>query len=376
MLLITVVCFIHVLSHTIHAMSLHTMSATPIDTGDAYVKHLRGNIGTKLGVQMQLVMSAGKLRGTYFYERFAPFYVGAVNDRRLNLEGTIDRDGRFILTEALNGKVTGIFRGRSEGIAADGAPVDVQAVRLTGAWSRSNGTNSMPFTLTEIGFELKDAARFVAQRRVENDVLEGVAYHLSIARPLLKNDAQAARANAFNRAITKLIGEMSDEFRNEVKEYVSDETRKNIAKNKLPPKSLDIDYQILFTDANFVSLRFTKDAFFGAYPYTTFVSLNYDLRTQRAVAFKALFKSEADYITELDRICAELFKHTPYAEFPAEARLSVTNTSFTGWNATPDYLVLNFSVPHVLGDTVEVFVPYDELKGIINPTGLLAGIMD
>ena len=371
MLLIAVVCLIHFLSHTLHAQT-----ATPTDTGDAYVKHLRGNIGTKFGVQMRLVMSAGKLRGTYFYERFEPFYIGVDNDRRLRIEGTIDRDGRFILTEESNGKVTGIFRGRSEGIAADGTPVDVQAVRLTGAWSRSNGTNSMPFTLTETGFELKDGARFVAQRRIENDALEGVAYHLSVARPLLKNNAQAAPANAFNRAITKLTGGMSDEFRNEVKGYGDDETRKNIAKNKLPPKSLDIDYQMLFADANFLSLRFTKDAFFGAYPYTTFVSLNYDLRTQREVPFKALFKSEADYTKELDRICAELFKQTPYAEFPAEARLSVTNTSFTGWNATPDYLVLNFSVPHVLGDTVEVFVPYDELKGIINPTGTLAGIMD
>lgn len=357
-------------------MPPHAMSTTQADTGDAYVKHLRGTIGAKFGVQMRLVMSAGKLRGTYFYERFEPFYIGAVNDRRIDLEGAIDHDGRFTLTETTGDKVTGIFRGRSEGIAADGAPVDVQAVRLIGSWSRSGGANSMPFTLAEIGFELKDAARFIAQRRIENDAIEGVAYRLSIARPQLKTQGQDARANAFNRLITKLTGAMSDEFRNEVKEYGDDETRKNVAQNKLPPKSLDIDYQILFADGNFVSLRFAKDVFFGAYPYTTFVSLNYDLRGQREVAFKALFKSEADYTKELDRICAELFKKTPYAEFPAEARLSVTNTSFTGWNATPDYLVLNFSVPHVLGDTVEVFVPYDELKGIINPTGWLAGIMN
>ncbi len=376
MLIVTVAFFIHVLSHTLHAMPPHKMSTTQADTSNVYVKHLRGTIGAKFDVQMRLVMGAGKLRGTYFYERFEPFYIGAVNDRRLDIEGTIDRDGRFTLTEKTDDKVTGIFRGRSEGIAADGAPVDVQAVRLSGSWSRSNRTNSMPFTLAETGFELKDGARFVAQRRIENDALEGVAYRLSIARPLLKNNAQAARTNAFNRAITNLTGSMGDEFRSEVKEYGGDETRKNVAQNKLPPKSLDIDYQILFADANFVSLRFAKDAFFGLYPYTTFVSLNYDLRTQREVTFKALFKSEADYTKELDRICAELFKKTPYAEFPAEARLSVTNTSFTGWNATPDYLVLNFSVPHVLGDTVEVFVPYDELKGIINPTGTLAGIMD
>lgn len=371
MLLLAVACFIHVLSSTLHAAQ-----TTSFNTDDAYTKHLRGTVGAKSGVQMTLVMSAGKLRGSYFYERSVPFYIGAANDRCISLEGTIDRHGRFTLTERTDGKITGKFFGRSEGVAADGTPVDEQAVRLVGTWSRVDRTNSLPFTLTEAGFELKDGARIVAQRRVENDALEGVAYHLSIARPLLKNRAQAARANAFNRLIMKITGEMGDEFRREVKEYGDDETRANIAKNKLPPKSLDIDYQILFANENFVSLRFSKDAFFGAYPYTTFVSTNYDLRAQREVSFKALFKLEANYTRELDRICAELFKKTPYAEFPDEARLSVTNASFTGWNATPDYLILNFSVPHVLGDTVEVFVPYDELKTFINPTGTLAAIMD
>ncbi len=334
---------------------------------DVYTKTVRGAIGDKFDVSMTLQMGAGKLRGIYFYEVTDAFYIGAVDDRRIDLEGTIDDAGRFRLTERTNGKVTGNFRGRCEGTNADGTPVDEQALRLVGTWSQADNSNQMQFRLTEAGFDFRDGGRIVAQRRIEHDA----AYRLSVARPLLKSSSQTARMDAFNRFVLRNLTSEITEFEDAVKE---DEAA-SITRKDAPLKSLTIDYEVMIIDGDLISLRLSKNYFAGAYPSRSFAPVNFNLRTQREIPFKSLFKSEVDYEKALDRICTQLFKNTDYASFSRETRLSVTNTTFSGWNLTPEFLVLNFSVPHVLGDTVEVFIPYRELQEIINPTGAIAQIM-
>src|SRR5689334_16568195 len=67
------------------------------------VKYFKGSIGSSLDLQMKLVRADPQLSGSYYYQRIGT---------RINLRGTIDPDGKFVLDEFDSaGKHTGVFKG-------------------------------------------------------------------------------------------------------------------------------------------------------------------------------------------------------------------------------------------------------------------------
>lgn len=357
---------------------------------EGYTKDLRGTIDEKFDVWLRLNFNQQKITGSYFYEPSDAFMVGAVKNPRVALKGSVDARGKFNLTETVNGRIVATWSGTAEGLSDAGEPVDEQSVRLKGMRVAEKTRAlvkqiSVPFTATEAGFNLlAGEGRIVAQRRIEvSQPQEAVAYRINIARPLLKADrALARRTEAFNRFVTQTIENLLREFDAELKTKAAEAKTATEPKTKIEPKTttepktLNLDYAVMLAENNLISIQLRTEAKTGALPTAAGKSLNFDLLMQRPLDFKSLFKDSSDYQTTLDNLCREVFAKTDFANFTGAARLSVRNPAFSGWNLTPAHLVLTFSVPHVLGDTVDVYVPYRELKTVINPTGAIAKIIE
>lgn len=341
----------------------------------ATVKHLRGKLGTKYDVRVRLEFrGAGAVSGAYFYEKPDSFYIGAVRDARVDLQGKIDADGRLTLYEIARGKRLAVLRGRCEGVDADGVPYDARELSIAGVWSKIDSSNSLKFTWTESGFEFRDGARLVAQRRVESDAVDRVNYKIETSRPMMRGSNTPRREQVFNRLVQQRITDSVTAFENELKESAGDIKTSNVKPSDV--KTLVLDYETMLVNEDIASLRFERQAKTGALTERSFESLNFNLKSQREIPLASLFKEKSGYEKTLDRICAEVFKGTDYALFPDDARLSVTSEAFTGYNLTPEHLVLNFKVPPALGGTAEVFIPYLELKGVINQVGILMRVVD
>lgn len=346
----------------------------------ATIKYLRGKLGTKYDVRVRLEFrGAGAVRGDYFYEKPDGFYIGALRDARVHLEGKIDADGRLTLYEIVRGKRLAVLRGRGEGIGADGVPYDARESSIAGVWSKIDNSNSLKFAWTESGFEFRDGARLIAQRRIESDAIDGVSYEIETSRPVMRGSDTPRREQVFNRFVQQRIADSITAFENDIKETAGDAQTRSVKTSSVKTgdvKTLTLDYETMLVNEDIASLRFERQAKIGALLERSFVSLNFNLKSQREIGLASLFKEKSGYEKTLDRICAEVFKGTDYALFPDDARLSVTGEAFTGYNLTPEHLVLNFKVPPALGGTVEVFIPYLELKGVINQVGILMRVID
>src|SRR5262245_39003936 len=120
--------------------SIPTSSASPVqhlarsESGGgqmADVKYLRGTIGD-LELQMKLVRDGDKLSGWYFYQK-----VG----KKLDLKGSIDKEGHFLLDEFDGEKHTGVFKGLWT-VSADSGELGI-----AGDWSTPDGQRTIKFSL-------------------------------------------------------------------------------------------------------------------------------------------------------------------------------------------------------------------------------------
>ena len=96
-------------------------------TGDEEMA-FTGAIAGKYPITMKLKISDTSIGGVYFYDKYR---------KEIRLDGTIGRDGQFVLNEqAPDGKITGSFSGSY-----------VEGKSLAGKWSNADGSKTMPFAL-------------------------------------------------------------------------------------------------------------------------------------------------------------------------------------------------------------------------------------
>ncbi len=88
------------------------LPAEAVCLGDLYA----GTLDNHLAIRLSLVRQGEQLDGTIYYEKDEQYDAGANRYQSLRLEGKVDKDGRFVLTESDPGKeaesrVTGRFTG-------------------------------------------------------------------------------------------------------------------------------------------------------------------------------------------------------------------------------------------------------------------------
>lgn len=95
-----------------------------------FTKSFEGSINGKYEIYMTLTNDNNELHGTYCYKTQKSF---------LKMSGTIDKDGNVMLNEFNDkGNITGMFKGELVG------------KKISGKWSKPDGSNAMPFDIVEV----------------------------------------------------------------------------------------------------------------------------------------------------------------------------------------------------------------------------------
>jgi hypothetical protein len=360
---------------------------TVLPAPSTFRENFVGKIGNKYDISMSLERKGADLTGGYVYERAGAYNVYELQNKALKLNGMIDGDGNVTLTEtsdeAGNPQKTGEFKGKLDGLSANGAP----RLRFSGLWTGGKEGKQMPFSLLELRFDFGELSLDSTKERISGDLVPHLA------------GADAARAEKFNRAVTNLVARRTGEF----KKLAAKRAREAAAAKEdvSPPSSLLIDYDVVAANKDFISILFTfSQETGGSVPNNYSESLNYDLNRNAPVSLADLFNRNSNYlkvisdysIGELEKLekdiytrrvrsesqtdsAEELEKLEADIEFTINMGAGPELKNFRSWNITPTGLQINFDTyqvgPYVDGP-YGVVLPYSMLKPIIKPDGLLA----
>ena len=200
-------------------------------------------------VQFALMRDGGKLTGNYFYTR-----VG----KPLKLNGTIDADGNFKLTETdANGKKTGEFSGQWKDDPA------INGITLEGNWRKPNSTEDLGFSASEQLIEFSGGSSFTSKSFSEKN--KPKRFDIDVEYPELTAASQANAAK-FNQTVKTLA--MSD-----VASFRKDMSGVSAADLKMiPPEMnnyLDVTYSVEWANDEIISLQFTNSSFAHSTLYVT-----------------------------------------------------------------------------------------------------------
>lgn len=315
-------------------------------------KYFSGAIGESR-VQMILQKNGSELKGTYYYVK-----VG----KDLNLSGSIDADGNFVLTEkGANGAKTGEFSGiwkKEEGTENTG---------LSGEWKNPAKTKTLEFYLTGEKifftngaklspkfFEEKNKPKFF-EMSAEYPEITGVAPNIAAKFNLLAKSKVMYEVVTFRK---DFLAQTADEL-----EFFKKYDRMN---------SVEISYTIAHADDKIVSVSFGNyyDTG-GAHPNGFSFALNFDLKTGRELLLADLFKPNSDYLKVISDYSINNLKETLGDNSDDEwigKGAGADASNFRSWNLTKKGLEINFDsyqvAPYVAGPQ-EVTIPFEDLKSVL-----------
>jgi hypothetical protein len=155
---------------------------------------------------------------------------------------------------------------------------------------------------------------------------------------------------------------------------------------------MKIGYHVEYTDNNLISVNFRTSRYSIKMSHVTdSFSINYDLKNGKELELADLFKHNTKYLEIISEHCLkELRSRKDNLKTPDISGIintlasdDLTNAvapeteNFKKWNITPDGLMFSFN-PYIVGPyPVEpeiIIVPYDKLKDMIKPNGILAQI--
>ncbi|MCC6698390.1 MAG: hypothetical protein IT365_22385, partial [Candidatus Hydrogenedentes bacterium] len=143
---------------------------------DGGFEYYQGSINEKYGIQLNLTRSATDLMGTYFY---------VTKDTDIDLSGTIAEDGTFTMTETVDEKDTGVFKGRIQ----DGGR------KLEGTWTGGSGGKLLPFVVR----------RFAVQQVEERETkVKGQTVTIGAGYPVF-GWGGGAKEEALNRMVKEWV---------------------------------------------------------------------------------------------------------------------------------------------------------------------------
>jgi len=330
-------------------------------------KYFKGSIGSSLDLQMKLVRADPQLSGSYFYQR-----VGT----RINLRGTIDPDGKFVLEEYdPAGKQTGVFKGMWTVDAQDGT------AQLAGFWSKpgqkEGDKNAAAFSVHEEPISLSGDAEIVAKSIKETN--KKLNYEIDVQYPQVSGGANP-NFEKFNQLVRALVTKKVAEFKNDVQPKEGDEP---------PPEGsmgsdIGIGYEVAMARDDLISVEFDVGSYYqgAAHPNTYTETINYDLKNGKTVNLSDLFKPGAKYLQTIAQYCiADLKKQSKtkdnmLGDEEIQSGAGPSTKNYRSWKITRKGIGINFDAyqvgPYAAGPQY-VLVPYDIVKEMINPEGPIAG---
>ena len=330
-------------------------------------KHFKGSIGTSLDLQMKLVRTGDQLAGSYFYQK-----VG----NRIDLRGTVDKDGNLMLDEFdSSGKQTGMFKGLWTVDPKDGL------ITLAGNWSKppnqKDSDKKTAFSVHEEPISFTFDVDVVAKQIKENN--KKLHFEISVQYPQLTggNNPNIEKFNqAARAAVTKKVAMFKKEMTPEEGEN-PEETRPEDSMGS----DLTISYSVALAQDDLVSIDFSVHTYYqgAAHPNQYAETLNYDLKNGKLLRVSDLFKPGAKYLQAIATYCiADLKKQAEQnGLMPEEIEkgAAAKSENYEALTITKRGVGIEFD-PYQVGPYAAgpqfVVVPYSTLKDLINPDGPLA----
>ena len=332
-------------------------------------KYFKGSIGSSLDLEMKLVRADPQLTGSYYYQRIGT---------RINLRGTIDPDGKFVLDEFdPAGKQTGVFKGLWAVDAQDGA------IKLAGFWSKRDQKDSgqtTAFSLHEEPIALSGDAELVAKQIKESN--KTLKYEIAAQYPQLSGGSNP-NFEKFNQAVRGLVTRRIAEFKKNMTPPAGEEPPAEGTTEAAGGSDLTVAYQIALARDDLISVAFDVGSFYqgAAHPSAYSDVLNYDLRNGRQLKLSDLFKPGANYLQVLSSYTiADLKKQSkekgnPLSNDEIQTGAGPVAKNFEHWTINRNGVGINFDAyqvgPYAAGPW-SVVVPYSTLKDLINPDGPIA----
>lgn len=316
-------------------------------------KNFRGYVADKR-VSMKLKRDGGKLYGSYFYQRIG---------KDLALDGTIDAQGKFVLTErdakgAKTGEFSGVWKTEEDGSAS-----------LEGDWLNPKTKDKWTFYATEEIIEFTGGARFV--NKVSAETNKPKMFEIKTEYPELSGVDAATAAN-FNRLVKNLVTRETGEFRKNMMAQTAEDIK--FAKERGVNNYLEINYIVEFADDRLISISFMNSTYEGgAHPNSHSQTINFDLQTGREIKLSDLFKPNSNYLKAISDYSIKALKKKTGEMSDDEwiaTGAGAKAENFDSWNIKRTGILINFDPYQVAAYAAgpqDVFIPFEILKNILKP---------
>jgi hypothetical protein len=328
------------------------------------VKHFKGSIGTTLDLQMRLVRTGDTLAGSYFYQK-----VGT----KIDLKGTIDKDGNLLLQEFdPTGKQTGMFKGIWMQNNETGL------INIAGNWSKPPGekgdVKKTAFSVHEEPIFFTGDVEILSKPIKESN--KKLMYEVAASYPQITGSSNP-NTEKLNQVLLALVTKKVAEFRKEMVPKEDEEPR--------PEGSMGSDINIAYTVAlaqdDLASIEFDIGSYYqgAAHPNSYSEVVNYDLKNGKQLQLGDLFKPGAKYLQAISQYCIDDLKKQSKAkgsglldDSSINRGAAPTTKNYQSWTITKKGLGINFDAyqvaPYAAGPQF-VLVPYSTIKELVNPDG-------
>jgi len=245
---------------------------------------------------------------------------------------------------------------------------------LSGTWTSADGAKTLSFSLAEEVIYLGPGLDIVS-RSIKQDGKKP-KYEIDVNYPQISGAAGPA-VEGFNREVETLA-------RKEVAEF-----RKGLAGTRAPASDseigsdLSMNYEVRMGTPDLISVSIAVSEYSAgaAHPNGYSVTMTYDLKSNRKLGLSDLFLPGKPYLQGISRYSIGKLKarqtDSPDLEWinrGAGPKLE----NYKNWNITSTGLEITFDAYQVASYAEGpqlVFIPYSELKQLIDPAGPLAGIV-
>jgi Protein of unknown function (DUF3298)/Deacetylase PdaC len=338
----------------------HTdVASTPV----SQTKFFTGSIGDKLDLQMKLTRDGDQLIGSYSYKK-----VGS----RIDLKGTIDKDGNVTLQEFdTSGKQTGMFKGIWKTDKDEGSSI-------AGNWSKPNSEKKTAFSLHEEPIAFTGGAEIVAKQIKETN--KKLNYKVDVEYPQVTG-ALDNRFDKFNQQAKDLVTRAVLGFKKEMADNAkaTEQTPEPSTLSELE-SDLSASYTIAVANDELISVRYEIGGYSAGAAHGNSSShvLNYDLKGNKTLKLADLFKPGAKYLQTISDFCIKDLKRQSKKNADSlpddmiQSGAGPAAKNFESWTLTKKGLDITFDAyqvgPYAAGPQ-KVVIPYAALKDLINPGG-------
>jgi hypothetical protein len=367
------------------AAAMVLLPASGVSQSNFY-KHMEGNISKGIHMKADLIRIEDQLSGYYYYyfvDTLKHMDFGVHYGKSMPLVGTINSDNSLEFKE---------FATDLEGSAFQGS---LQEGMITGNWVSTEGTRTLPFELMET-YPEGTIAFYVYHLEDSGPLLENKASpaaHIDLTLLLPKPYSNAAPVDSVNAVIYQeffgldstsvdpqaLLGESRDKFFHNYRKANADIYQEGSSSfNWEKDKAVRIQYnekQILCLE--FFDYGYTGGAHGLAFSKFVVISLN----DGHHVTLEEIFRD--DYLNDLRDILnsqARKLYEIPQdrdlrdAGFWVEI-LEPSDNFYINKDGIGFYYNQYETAPFAMGG-IDIFIPYQKLKWIMDPTGTLSVIFD